>query len=86
MRYPTLSIKTPVFLGTGGRDADVPPAVQLHLGGDACANGTRIEQHVYPELDHSGAVNASTVDSVVFERKTFAGEEIGGNCASRPRL
>ena len=86
MGFPTLSIKGPVFLGTGGRDADVPPEVQLHLGADACANGTRIEQHVYPELDHSGAVNASTVDSVVFVRKTFAGEEIGGNCASRPRL
>jgi pimeloyl-ACP methyl ester carboxylesterase len=86
MGYPTLSIKPPVFLGTGGRDADVPPEVQLHLGADACANGTRIEQHVYPELDHSGAVNASTVDSVVFARKAFAGEAIAGNCASRPRL
>lgn len=86
MGYPTLSIKTPMFLGTGGRDADVPPEVQLHLGADACANGTRVEQHVYPELDHSGAVNASTVDSVVFVRKTFTGEETSGNCASRPKL
>jgi pimeloyl-ACP methyl ester carboxylesterase len=86
MGYPTLSLKGPVFLGTGGQDADVSPEVQLLLGADACANGTRIEQHVYPKLDHSGAVNASTVDSVVFVRKAFAGEEIAGNCASRPTL
>jgi pimeloyl-ACP methyl ester carboxylesterase len=86
MGYPSLSINGPVFLGTGGRDVDVPPEVQLHLGADACANGTRIVQHVYPELDHSGAVNASTVDSVVFVRKTFAGEKTAGNCASRPKL
>jgi pimeloyl-ACP methyl ester carboxylesterase len=84
--YPTLAIKTPVFLGTGGQDHEVPPEVQLHLGADACAQGSTIEQHVYPDLDHSGTVNGSTADSAVFVRKAFAGDAIAGNCGARPTL
>jgi pimeloyl-ACP methyl ester carboxylesterase len=86
MGYPTLAVKAPVFLGTGGKDHEVPPDVQMHLGADACAQGATIEQHVYPDLDHSGTVNGSTADSVVFVRKAFAGERITGNCGSRPSL
>jgi pimeloyl-ACP methyl ester carboxylesterase len=86
MSYPTLAIKSPVFLGTGGKDHDVPPQMQLKLGDDACVKGATIEQHLYPELDHSGTVNGSTTDSVVFVRKAFAGEKITGNCEARPKL
>lgn len=86
MSYPTLAIKGPVFLGTGGKDHDVPPQMQLKLGDDACAKGATIEQHLYPELDHSGTVNGSTADSVVFVRKAFAGEKITSNCEARPKL
>jgi hypothetical protein len=64
----------------------VPPQMQLNLGADACAKGSVIEQHLYPPLDHSGTVNGSTGDSVVFVRKAFAGEKIAGNCAARPKL
>jgi pimeloyl-ACP methyl ester carboxylesterase len=84
MGYPTLSIEAPVFLGTGGRDHDVPPEMQLQLGADACAKGSTVEQHVYPELNHSGAVNGSAVDSVLFVQKAFAGKKIDGNCGARP--
>lgn len=86
MGYPTLKIRAPVFMGTGGKDHDVPPQMQLQLGADACAKGSTIEQHVYPELDHSGTVNGSTGDSVGFVKKAFAGEKIAGNCAARPKL
>ncbi len=86
MGYPTLKLKTPVFLGTGGQDRDVPPRMQLQLGADACAKGSRIEQHLYPTLDHSGTVNGSTGESAVFVKKAFAGEKIAGNCAARPTL
>ena len=82
--YPTLAIKTPVFLGTGGRDRDVPPKMQLQLGTDSCAQGSTVEQHLYPELNHSGTVNGSTIDSVLFVHKAFAGEKIAGNCGARP--
>lgn len=84
MGYPTLKIRAPVFMGTGGKDHDVPPAMQLQLGSDACKAGSVIEQHVYPDLDHSGTVNGSTKESQVFVRKAFAGERLEGNCNARP--
>lgn len=81
MSYDTLSVKGPVFMGTGGKDEDVPPPGQDRLFADACKAGTVIERHVYPPLDHSGTVNGSLGDSTPFVRKAFAGEAIAGNCA-----
>lgn len=81
MSYPTVKIDHPVFMGTGGRDRDVPPPMQQALVRDACAAGSRIEWRLYPELDHSGAVNGSRADSTPFVRRAFAGEPIAGNCA-----
>lgn len=85
MGYPTLKIDHPVFMGTGGKDVDVPPPMQEALVRDACAAGARIEWRVYPELDHSGAVNGSREDSTPFVRRAFAGERIAGNCAELAR-
>ncbi|WP_432815251.1 alpha/beta fold hydrolase [Sphingorhabdus sp.] len=79
--FPTLKVTSPVFMGIGGKDRDVPPQMQLALKADACKAGTRIEAHVYPDADHSGAVNGSTRESSEFVRRAFAGEAIGGNCA-----
>ena len=86
MGYPTLAIPKPVFMGTGGKDRDVPAPMQLSLGADACKAGAVIEQHLYPALDHSGTVNGSSGDSSIFVRKAFAGEPIAGNCSARPTL
>jgi pimeloyl-ACP methyl ester carboxylesterase len=86
MGYPNLNLRMPVFMGAGGRDRDVPPAMQLSLASDACKAGAVIEAHLYPALDHSGTVNGSTGESSVFIRKAFAGERIMGNCSSLPAL
>jgi pimeloyl-ACP methyl ester carboxylesterase len=80
MAYSTLKVKGPVFMGTGGKDADVPPPGQTRLFNDACAAGSVIEHKIYPDLDHSGAVNGSLADSTPFVKKAFAGEAIAGNC------
>jgi pimeloyl-ACP methyl ester carboxylesterase len=80
MSYGTLKVKGPVFMGTGGKDVDVPPPGQERLFKDACAAGSVIERRVYPDLDHSGVVNGSLADSTPFVRKAFAGEAIAGNC------
>ena len=80
MAYDSLKLKGPVFMGTGGKDLDVPPPGQERLFKDACAAGTVIEHRVYPDLDHSGAVNGSLADSTPFVKKAFAGEAIAGNC------
>ncbi len=81
MAYDTLKVKGPVFMGTGGKDHDVPPPGQDRLFADACKAGSIIERHVYPQLDHSGTVNGSLNDSTPFVKKAFAGEPIAGNCA-----
>jgi pimeloyl-ACP methyl ester carboxylesterase len=80
MAYSTLKVKGPVFMGTGGKDEDVPPPGQERLFKDACAAGSVIERHVYANLDHSGTVNGSLGDSTPFVKKAFAGEAIAGNC------
>ena len=80
MGYSTLKPKAPVFMGTGGKDRDVPQGMQQSLVKDACRAGARIEWRLYPELDHSGAVNGSRGDSTPFVKKAFAGERVAGNC------
>ena len=80
MGYPTLKPRAPVFMGTGGQDRDVSPAMQEALVKDACRAGAQIEWRLYPGLDHSGAVNGSRADSTPFVKKAFAGEKIAGNC------
>ncbi|MDP3495121.1 MAG: lipase family protein [Hyphomonadaceae bacterium] len=80
MAYSSLKVKGPVFMGTGGKDKDVPPPGQQRLFTDACAAGSVIEHKIYADLDHSGTVNGSLADSTPFVKKAFAGEPITGNC------
>lgn len=80
MGYATLKPAAPVFMGTGGKDIDVPPPMQRALIGAACQAGARIEAHYYPELDHSGTVNGSLADSTPFVKKAFEGADIAGDC------
>ena len=82
MAYPTLKTAIPIFMGTGGKDLDVPPPGQERLVKDACTAGTRIEWHFYPDFDHSATVNGSLPDSTPFVKQAFAGETIEGNCAA----
>jgi acetyl esterase/lipase len=82
MAYPTLKTAIPIFMGTGGKDLDVPPPGQERLVKDACAAGTRIEWRFYPDFDHSATVNGSLPDSTPFVKRAFAGETIEGNCAA----
>ncbi len=79
--YPTLSIRTPIFIGTGAEDIDTPASMQKALVEAACAAGSVIEAHVYPGLDHSGTVNRSFADSRLFARSVMAGETITATCA-----
>lgn len=66
LSYPTLHIKQPVFIGIGGDDINVPTAMQQQFAHDVRAAGTQVSEHLYPGLDHSGAVNPSLRDSVPF--------------------
>lgn len=84
MEFPTLTLKQPIFIGTGEEDHDVPPAGQLALVKQACAAGTLVEAHLYRGLNHSATVNASLKDSLPFVRKVLAGEPIAPRCEPAP--
>lgn len=79
--FDTLRLPTPLFMGIGGVDEAVPAEGQLRLRQAACAAGSRIEAHLYPSLDHSGAVNGSLRESTPFVARAFAGQPNPGNCA-----
>lgn len=57
----------------GEQDHDVPPAEQLALVRNACAQGSVVEAHLHGGLSHSKTVNASLKDSVPFVCKALAG-------------
>ncbi|MFD0388948.1 lipase family protein [Tistrella bauzanensis] len=80
LAYPTVKLAHPLFVGTGAQDHDVPPPMQKAVVDAACAAGTVVEAHVYPGLDHSGAVNGSLGDSVPFVRKVMAGRPVTSTC------
>ncbi|MGJ7605251.1 alpha/beta fold hydrolase [Variovorax sp. LT1R20] len=82
MAYPTLKTDFPIFMGVGGKDVTTPPASQARLASAACKAGSRVEWHLYPELDHSGTIFGSLPDSTPFVEKAFAGQPIGGNCGT----
>lgn len=84
MRYPTLRPDVPVFLGIGGKDADVSPLAQRQLARDSCAAGAKISVRLYPDLDHSNAFAASLPDALAFVQDLMAGKPAPSNCAGLP--
>jgi hypothetical protein len=81
-QYPTPKFAQPVFVGAGLTDVTVFPQGQYNFVMAACYVGSTVEAHYYPGKDHSGAVNASLVDSIPFVRKILAGQRIDGNCGT----
>ncbi len=79
--FDTLHVPTPVFMGIGGADQAVPAEGQLRLRLAACAAGSAVQAHLYPALDHGGAVNGSLAESTPFVARAFAGLPNPGNCA-----
>jgi pimeloyl-ACP methyl ester carboxylesterase len=80
LAYPTVRLEKPVFVGTGEVDRDVPPSMQGALVKDACAANTQVVWRRYPDLDHSGTVNASLADSLPFARSLLAGQPVASTC------
>lgn len=80
MTFPTLKLKTPLFIGVGGKDRDVAPEGQLLLAKDACEAGTVVQTHFYKSENHSGAVMASVPDSRIFTTAVMAGGVLAPSC------
>lgn len=84
MKYPTLKLAQPLFMGTGELDKDVPPPLQFGLIKAACAAGTTVQAHIYKGLNHDQTVNASLADSEVFTKAVMAGQPVTPDCTPQP--
>lgn len=75
LRYPTLKVRHPVFIGMGSKDVDVPVIMQQAFARDVAAAGTQTVVRVYDGLDHDETVNPSLRDSVPFVLKQMAADK-----------
>lgn len=72
LRYNTLKIDHPVFIGIGQQDVNVPTAMQQRFAQDVKAAGTPVTVHEYAGMNHGETVNVSLRDSVPFVFKILA--------------
>lgn len=72
LRYPTLKIDHPVFIGIGLKDVNVPTAMQQQFARDVKAAGTPVEIREYAGMNHGETVNVSLRDSVPFVLKALS--------------
>ncbi|ARU96011.1 lipase [Tatumella citrea] len=75
LRYNTLKIDHPVFIGIGLQDVNVPTAMQQQFAKDVQAAGTPVEVKQYAGMDHGGTVNVSLRDSVPFVYRVMAADK-----------
>ena len=75
LRYNTLKINHPVFIGIGLQDINVPTAMQQQFAKDVQAAGTPVEVKQYAGMDHGGTVNVSLRDSVPFVYRVMAADK-----------
>ncbi|MBS0877805.1 MULTISPECIES: lipase family protein [unclassified Tatumella] len=75
LRYNTLKINHPVFIGIGLNDINVPTAMQQQFAREVKAAGTPVEVKEYAGMDHSETVNVSLRDSVPFVFKVMSGAQ-----------
>ncbi|QQG28973.1 alpha/beta hydrolase [Pectobacterium carotovorum] len=71
LRYNTLNINQPVFIGIGTSDINVPTAMQRHFASDVVGAGTSADVYEYKGMSHSETVNVSLRDSVPFVLKNL---------------
>lgn len=66
LRYNTLKVNQPVFIGIGTNDINVPTDMQRHFAKDVINAGTSAEVHEYKGMNHSETVNVSLRNSAPF--------------------
>ncbi|KFF67125.1 lipase [Pectobacterium brasiliense] len=71
LRYNTLKIAHPVFIGIGTHDINVPTEMQRVFARDVTKAGTSVDVHEYKDMSHSETVNVSLRDSVSFVLKNL---------------
>jgi len=81
LEYPSLKLSQPVFIGIGEMDIDAPTRLQIELVKKACAEGTKVEAHLYAGMTHYQALTGSQPDAQRFAENVLAGKTIKPICA-----
>lgn len=80
--FPSVHIKTPVFIGTGLADVMAKTSKQYNFISAMCAAGTTVQWHYYPHATHGSAVIRSRVDSPAFVKTVMQGKEVENFCST----
>ncbi|WP_202972931.1 lipase family protein [Microterricola pindariensis] len=81
---PRGDIRSPLFVGQGGADPLVDPAMQRAYLAERCASGQELEYREYAGLDHMGIVGPGSPligDLLSWTQDRFSGEPATPNCA-----
>jgi alpha-beta hydrolase superfamily lysophospholipase len=73
-------ISTPVFLGHGAADQQVPPAISERLGARYCALGADLIRRTYPGQDHDEVIDAAAEDVLAFITARYHREPAESEC------
>lgn len=79
--FPSVHIKTPVFIGTGLADTSAKTSKQYNFVSAMCAAGTTVQWHYYPHATHGSAVGRSRADSPAFVAAVMNGKPVENMCA-----
>lgn len=85
MKYPTLKLEQPAFVGMGGKDTIALPSNQQLLATDACEAGTIVVARLYPDADHEAVTRSAFGDVLAFAKSLLAKEKIAPACQALPK-
>jgi alpha-beta hydrolase superfamily lysophospholipase len=75
-------VSTPLLVITGEADQTVSVSAVRGIVEKACRNGTKLEFHPYPGLEHTPAMVNSMPEQLDWIRERFAGKPAGNSCAN----
>jgi acetyl esterase/lipase len=75
-------VGTPLLVITGEADETVPIGEVKGMVKKACKNGTKLEFHPYPGLQHTPALINSMPEQLTWIKDRFAGKPAGNTCTA----
>ncbi len=73
-------ISTPIFLGHGDADQQVPPAISERIGARYCALGADLIRRTYPGQDHDEVIDAAADDVLAFVTARYDHDPAESEC------
>lgn len=81
-KFPSVHVKTPVFVGTGLADVMAQTSKQYNFVSAMCAAGTAVQWHYYAHATHGSAVPRSRADSPAFVAAVMHDQPVSNMCST----